>query len=189
MALGWYGACEIGERGWTCGYCGKTVGGNIGYRREREQVQHQFVYICPHCHRPTAFVFESDEWGQYPAPASGNEVGHLPSDVADLYGQIRRCVQYSAPVPAVLAMRKLIMHVAVDLGAEEGGTFASYVDFLDSGGWLPSSCREWVDDIRKTGNVATHEIAPVRRDDAQRLLEFSEMILTIVYDFPARLGK
>lgn len=186
MSLGWYSTTELSNRGWKCGYCGRDVGGNVGYRRG--DGEYRTIYICPHCENPTAFIV--DECGaveQYPGPVRGNEVEHLPDSISSIYGEVRRCIQYTAYTAAVLAMRKLLMHVAVEQGAEEGMRFVQYVDYLDENHWIPPNGRDWVDAIRKTGNEATHEIVIASENDANRLLDFVEMLLKLVYEFPAKL--
>ena len=189
MALGWYKTSEIGSRGWTCGYCGKAVGGNVGYHRDPSTDVSRVIYICPHCQNPTAFVASDGGVEQIPGPVCGHEVGGLPASVAALYGEVRRCVQYNAMTSAVLSMRKLLMHVAVEQGAEPNKSFVSYVDYLAENGWIPPNGREWVDALRKGGNEATHEIALADGDEAMRLLDFTEMLLKFVYEFPARMRK
>ncbi len=189
MALGWCDTSELAGASWTCGYCGKDVGGVVGYRRSSNVYDGKQIYICPYCENPTAFV--PDSFGnpvQFPRPATGNDVGGLPKPVCDLYGEVRRCMQCSAYTSAAMAMRKLLMHVAVDKGAKEGLSFAGYVSYLEEAGWIPPSGRDWIDRIRTVGNGATHEIDIVGRQDAETLLDFTEMLLRIVYEFPARLG-
>ena len=190
MALGWLSTSQLDNLGWTCGYCGKVVGGNVGYQRDRGPDNSKLIYICPHCENPTAFIMnESGGYDQYPGSIYGHEVDGLPKSVAALYGEVRRCVQYAAYTSAVLAMRKLLMHVAVERGAEENRSFLSYIDFLDENHWIPPSGREWVDAIRKSGNEATHEIVIANEDDAKQLLDFSEMLLRIVYEFPLKVHR
>ncbi len=188
MALGWESTVNVGSRGWTCGYCGKNVGGSVGYRhRVGDAVGDKLVYICPHCENPTAFIMGDDgEFEQYPGAVRGNEVGSLPESVGALYEEVRRCIQYTAYTSAVLSMRKLLMHVAVDKGAAENLGFVEYVEYLESNGWIPPTGREWVDEIRKAGNEAAHEIDLVTEADACDLLDLVEMTLRIVYELPAR---
>lgn len=191
MSLGWYNTSSIKNHGWICGYCGNSVGGNIGFHRGNYDSGYEFdklIYICPHCENPTAFVGgEYGEYDQIPGPACGNDVGNLPENVSVLYSEARRCVQYTAYTAAMLAMRKLLMNVAVDLGADENKSFAFYVDYLDENHYIPPNARGWVDAIRKYGNEATHEIDVMRDSDARRMLDFAEMLLKIVYEFPSRL--
>lgn len=183
MALGWHNTSDIKKAKWKCGYCGVGVGGNVGYHDEHD---HDQIYICPNCSKPTAFILdENNEVRQIPGASSSATLEHLPREIYTLYEEIKRCVQYTAYTSAVLAMRKLIMHVAVDKGAKPSQTFIKYIDFLDTENWIPKSGREWVDNIRKGGNEANHEIVIVEQSEAERLLKFVEMLLQIIYEFPA----
>ena len=187
MSLGWYSTHENERKGWTCGYCGKDVGGVIGYTRNPSEDNGDRVYICPRCECPTAFVIdEHGETHQIPGAVYGNPVGNLPESVASLYAEVRRCIQYTAYTSAVLSLRKLLMHVAVECGAEKDQQFVKYVDFLDSEHYIPPSAREWVDTLRTYGNDATHQIVLMSEGEAKRLLDFAEMLLKLVYEFPAR---
>lgn len=193
MALGWLDTSPVDRKGWTCGYCGKNVGGDVGYVRESEMLDrgaHKIIYICPHCENPTAFI-EGDGGiiQQVPNATYGADVESLPSAIHDLYQEVRRCMQYTAYTSAVLAMRKMLMHVAVDCGAPGNKRFVEYVNYLDESHYIPPNAREWVDAIRKMGNEATHEIVIVSELDAKNLLDFSEMLLKIVYEFPARIAR
>lgn len=186
---GWYNTSNVDNHGWDCGYCGRRVGGDIGYYDNSKPISKK-IYICPHCKNPTAFIRGEDgRVRQYPGAVYGNEVENLPSSVASLYDEVRRCIQYTSYTSAVLAMRKLLMHVAVEQGAKENQKFIEYVNFLDENGWIPPSGKEWVDEIRKTGNEATHEIVLMDEDDAKQLLDFIEMLLKIIYEFPMKIRK
>ena len=186
MALGWHNTSNIEQIKWTCGYCGRGVGGNVGFHDD-EQRDH--IYICPHCQKPTAFIHDGSGLNQIPNACFGSTIKHLPEDIYTLYEEVKRCVQYTAYTSAVMAMRTLIMHVAVDKGAETGLSFVSYINYLDAENWIPRSGKEWVDIVRKVGNQAAHEIAIVDRKTAVRLLKFVEMLLQIIYEFPAEVAE
>jgi hypothetical protein len=89
-----------------------------------------------------------------------------------------------AYTPAVLACRKILMNVAVSLGAKAGDTFASYVQFLAHQGYIPPNGRHWVDHIRKKSNEANHEITLMSKDEAEKLITFVEMMLKFIYELP-----
>ena len=186
MALGWHNTTGIKETKWTCGYCGAGVGGSVGYRDE-DDADH--IYICPNCQKPTAFIFDGNETKQIPSACFGAVIKNLPEEIYTLYEEVKRCVQYTAYTSAVMAMRTLIMHVAVDKGAKTGLLFVSYINYLDAENWIPRSGKEWVDIVRKVGNQAAHEIAIVDRKTAVRLLKFVEMLLQIIYEFPAEVAE
>ncbi len=90
---------------------------------------------------------------------------------------------------AVLCCRKLLMHIAVANGAEDSLTFAQYVAHLSAKGFVPPGAKEWVDHIRDKGNEANHEIVIMTKEEAERLISFCEMLLKIIYEFPARTPK
>lgn len=81
------------------------------------------------------------------------------------------------------------MHIAVAKGAKEGETFVHYVGYLSDKGFVPPGARPWVDHIRTKGNEANHEIVIVTREEAEEIISFSGMLLTLIYEFPARMKK
>ena len=192
--MSWVNTSGIGSRDWTCGYCGKIVGGKTGYRREQLSCSTRFdrskIYICPRCERPTAFIV-SDDGGveQVPGPMEGAAIHGLPETVSALYDEIRKCVQAGAYTSAVLSSRKMLMHIAVDNGAEEGQTFARYVGWLNDAHYIPPNGAEWVDEVRKRSNEQNHEIVLASREDAMQLLDFIEMLLRFCYEFPSRVRR
>jgi hypothetical protein len=109
--------------------------------------------------------------------------------VGALYDEARRAYSANSFTAVVLCCRKLLMHVAVSKGAKVGEPFASYVQFLADQNFVPPDAKGWVDHIRTKGNEANHEIAIMKAEDASELLEFSEMLLKLVYEYPATMAK
>lgn len=81
------------------------------------------------------------------------------------------------------------MNIAVSKGSKEGGSFASYVQFLKDNNYIPPGSEAWVDHIRKKGNEANHELPDMQEDDAEELLKFTEMLLRFVYELPGHMEK
>ena len=81
------------------------------------------------------------------------------------------------------------MNIAVEQGADEGKSFIEYIEYLSARGFVPPNGKEWVDHIRKKGNEATHEIVLMEQNDALDLINFIEMLLKFIYEFPRRLKK
>lgn len=165
----------------TCGFCGNIVSSNQGWWTGH--VPQEFIYLCPHCRRPTYF----GDQGQLPGMAPGGEVAGVPEETAKLYREARLCVAAGAATASVLAARKLLMHIAVEQGAKAGGTFIGYVEYLAEKGYVPPKGKGWVDHIRKKGNEANHEIKLMTAEDAIELVTFSEMLLKFIYEFPSRV--
>jgi hypothetical protein len=143
------------------------------------------IRICPNCNRPTFL----EEGSQYPSVPIGEPVEHLPDDIESLYNEARIAAGAGAPTSSVLAMRKLLMNIAVDKGAKPGLKFVEYVDYLAANGYVPPDGKPWVDHIRSRSNEANHEIALMNGSDAEELITFAGMLLKFIYEFPKRLPK
>jgi hypothetical protein len=170
----WQNAMDIGHFSYVCGV-------RKGYRDDRQEGR---IYICGGCNRPT--YFEQLEM-QTPAPVLGNAVDKLPEKIDLLYREARETTQVRAYTACVLVCRKILMHVAVEQGAEQNLKFIQYVEFLAKSGHIPPHGKGWVDHIRKKGNEANHEINIMSDDEALELLSFVEMLLKFVYEFPGRI--
>ena len=76
------------------------------------------------------------------------------------------------------------MIVAHDHGAPEGLKFIQYVEYLAEHNYIPEGSKGWVDVIRTKGNEATHEIRAIEQADAKQLMDFTAILLRIMYEFP-----
>ena len=142
------------------------------------------IYVCHHCTCPT--FFDSDE-EQTPGVCHGNAVNGIDdAKVKDLYDEARRATGANCSTAAVLCCRKLLMHIAVAKGAEQNQTFKHYVEYLGEH-YIPKPTIEWVNHIKDKGNEANHEITIMKPDEAKGLLAFVEMLLKLIYEFPATM--
>ncbi len=189
----WFNIHLIRQRSFACGHCGDRVGVNMGWPKlppESEarmdlDLVNEVIVICPSCEKPT-YLNEATK-AQVPGPKYGREIGGLPTEVSSLYAEARNCMGVNAFTASVLACRKLLMHIAVSQGAAEGSNFIAYVNHLQTAGFVPPTGRAWVDHIRNKGNEANHEILLMTRADAESLLTFIEMLLQLVFEFPAKV--
>lgn len=174
---------EVVRKGYKCGYCNLEVGNNRGYNYVEDNRKVAQIYVCPSCDNPTFF----DKVGnQYPGIKFGNLISNInKEEVKKLYDEARNCFSVNAFTSVALCCRKLLMNISVDLGAEDNKSFAYYVNWLDENNYILPNAKRWVDQIRKIGNEATHEIHIISREDAEKSLKFIEMILRLVYEFPA----
>ena len=183
--MNWRARQEISPLQYDCGWCDNRVSSSSGYIVGEGTTgtgkQRAAIYICPHCCGPT-FV---DLKGKHvPDMAFGSEVGHLPQDVSELYNEARHCTSNGAYTATVMLCRKLLMHIAVEQEAEDGRSFEYYVNYLAEKGFVPPNGRHWVDHIRQKGNEANHEIVIMNVEDARDLIQFLEMLLRFIYEFP-----
>ena len=186
----WSNTTPVYQRRFTCGYaeCSREVASNIGwlYKTAGNSSGEAYAYVCPMCHGINIFEIKPSN-RQTPGISYGRPVEHLPKDIDDLYGEIRNSTSAGAYTSAVLACRKILMHIAVERGAKAGQSFVSYVQYLVEHHYAPPGTEPWVDKIRQSGNEATHEIKIMTADDARELINFTEMLLKFIYEFPAKL--
>jgi hypothetical protein len=185
----WNEAQLIDTRSWRCGYCGRDVASNRGwyashYRTSQYETVTAYIAICPRCDMPSVISAETDL--TMPPGLFGEAVQHLPDDVKALYGEARRAVGSGAHNSAALACRKILMHVAVEKGAPKNGSFLSFVNHLADNGYVPPDAREWIDEIREHGNDANHEIDLIDKAEAENMVDFTAMMLRVIYEYPER---
>lgn len=185
----WHNENTFPNRKYTCGYCGERLSSEKGYvgTDTRNGISSFYIYICHFCHKPTFF---NDDGVQTPGPIFGGEVKDISDvNVKTLFEEARKCFSTSSFTSVVLACRKLLMHIAVSKGAPVGKLFIEYVEFLSTNNFIPPDAKDWVDHIRVKGNEANHEISIMEKSDAEDLISFAEMLLKIVYEFPANIAR
>jgi len=174
----------------VCGYCDHEVAAREGYSQMTGSggggSAVGYIYICPGCGKPSYFRVDTWPGSQTPAPRLGNAVTGLPPDIEAIYSEARQSTMVHAYTAVVLICRKLLMHVAVELGAPAGKSFVSYVEYLCNENYVPRGSKGWVDEIRTKGNEANHELVLFKAADAEDLLNLCEMLLKLNYEFPAR---
>ena len=184
------------ELSWTCAFCGTHVAPSdtfegVTYEESQRRGIGRGTYyppasirICSYCSAPTFF----DEMGRaYPKAPPGkpfDSTSEGTKDVAALYAEARASAGVGAPTACVLVCRKILMHVAVHLGADEGRPFVEYVNYLNEKHFIPPNARGWVDHIRTRSNEANHEVVLVDERDAAALLYLTRELLEIVYVLP-----
>lgn len=191
----WVNIGSLVSHSYVCGHCSQPLASKDGFTGYYEYYTgrstakaYAYIYICHFCHQPTFFC--NDFKVQIPGTSFGIEVNDIEDlSVKTLYEEARRATSTNCYTSAVLACRKLLMHIAVSKGADSNKSFAYYVDYLSEKNFVPPGAISWIDHIRKIGNQANHEIAIIEPDDAKELLEFVGMLLKIIYEFPAIVRK
>jgi len=181
----WKNPVNLPSKDYKCGYCATSVASEKGYSAldgaQRSTIG--YIYICHKCMKPTFFNYPDDT--QTPGPIIGNPVKHIPiEEVDDLFYEAKSCFSIGAYTSSVMCCRKLLMNLSVSEGAEEGKSYADYVNYLNDNNYIPPGGKKWVDSIRKLGNEANHEIAFKSSEDAERILNFTEMLLRFIYEMP-----
>lgn len=185
----WREPQAIENRSYICGYCGDKVSVNRGFAIMQDNTkppQRGGAYICHNCQGITFFT---PDGRQLPAPSIGEAVAALPEDVGRLYEEARKCTSAECYTAAVMCTRKILMNLAVEKGAPKDQNYAEYVAFLSSNGFVPPGSERWVDEIRKRGNEANHELPCSTQEDAELLVTFVEALLRFIFEFPSRYQK
>lgn len=186
----WQNIETLGSRDYQCGFCGNKLAsekGWIGVDGSNHSVA--WIFVCHKCKRPTFFDTEKK---QFPGVAFGNPVSGIPEsqkDINTLYEEVRKATSANAYTAAVLSCRKLLMHIAVSKGADKDKGFTYYAKYLADKHYVPPDATGWVDHIKDKGNEANHEIVIMGEEDAKDLLAFSEMLLKVIYEYPATVRK
>lgn len=169
------------QSGWfqyVCGHCGSSVSGAVLGSVENGSAVMRWLQ-CTVCTLGTVYV---PGQGMYPGPVFGPEIEGLPADVLAAYGEARRCLSVNATTAAEGICRKILMYIAVDKGATAGKTFKSYIEFLESEGFVTPPMRAWVTLIKDNGNEAQHELKAPERKRAEGTLLFTAQLLRTVYE-------
>jgi len=114
--------------GFVCGHCGTKVSGKVIASWDQGSRRSIRWLLCPECARGSV----RNDGVLVPGSTFGPEVEGLSEEVAAAYDEARQCMKVNAHTAAELLCRKLLMHVAVEKGAKEGESFASYVTHLES---------------------------------------------------------
>lgn len=173
---------------YICGHCNKQVAPSNGWTNAKTSKQgYGYIVLCPNCTRPTFIDGQINTGKYFPSAMAGESVDFLDGEIQTLYDEARRATSVNAYTSCVLACRKILMHVAVNLEADEGESFLYYVEYLFEKHFIPPNSKNWVDYIRKRGNEANHEIELMTKEDAELILSFTGMLLKIIFEFPNKM--
>ena len=163
---------------YTCGYCNVITSGAVvaTYTYVGQIVQ---WLLCTNCYQGSV----KSRSGQIePGVMFGPVIEGLPENIAGAYNEARNCFKVSALTACELISRKILMHVAVNKGADEGKSFATYLNYLEDKGYVTPPMKGWVDLIRQHGNLSTHVIEAPDRQRAESTLMFTAELLRLVYE-------
>lgn len=176
------------SRSYICGYCGHSLASEKGYKAVHEINRHSIIghiYICHHCNQPTFFDISSN---QTPGVIFGRKINYITDkNVEELYQEARRCIGAESFTAAAMCCRKLLMNIAVSKGAKKNLSFAEYVGYLCDNHYVPIGAKGWVDHIRDKGNEANHEIEITSKEDAIKLMKFTESLLVNIFELPGEI--
>ncbi len=186
----WESVINMTSRSFICWNCGEKIASEKAYStldiKFGGNKRYSFIYICPHCNAP---IILDDKEKQILLSLLGKEIKHLPENINKIYLEIRKCIQAGCPNGAIMLMRKLIMHIAIEEGDTEGKKFEQYIDFLYTKGIVPKKSKNKADSVRKLGNSTNHDIENRTPEEAQNCFDFIELLLKVNYEFADEVKK
>jgi hypothetical protein len=175
----------------TCAGCGLGVSAEVlagwptnvqAARAPAAAVGSTLWLKCPHC---SAGSIKTKDNVVYPVAPVGRAVANLPPDVAQAWQEARVTHNAGAYTAAEIMCRKILMHLAVDQAdAQPGASFASYVDALEAKGFITTGLKGVIDQVRKRGNVANHELAASSKEDSLTTITITGHLLEAMYELP-----
>ena len=169
----------------VCGHCGVNNAPFLVLQEFNKSYSPKRLLVCSNCGNPIA----DTGYELFPGEKVGRKIEGLSDNIKKAYDEARECYSVNAFLGTVLICRKILMHIAVEKGAPESQSFVIYIDYLVEKGIITLSMREWVDEIRNNGNIATHQIENVNNDVALDTLNFTIQLLTIVYEMAFLANK
>lgn len=171
---------DYDEATFSCGYCKHVVYAKVvfGDLRGGGPVALQ----CPACQEVSV---RSTTAEIHPPQFVGSTVKHLPDDVDLAWTEALISFKNYACTPAEMMCRKILMHIAVDVGVSKPGqTFVGYVEDLDKAGYFAPGLKAKVTAIKDRGNAANHELPASEQAEARVTMNVTEHLLRTVYELP-----
>ena len=197
--------------------CTRCGGVNIGFQLVVEhQVpstdppQWYALYLCGKCQAglmahyvrvrsqfasPKSCPRDPDQCGyamvdRYPEPSPSISPDYTPDNAAIYYIEASDNLKRGAYTSSGMMSRKVIdVSTKRQLGKASGRyrDNKTRIDALAESGAITKDLQDWAHHVRLGGNDAAHDDDPFTKDEAEDLLNFTELYLTYVYSLPGRL--
>jgi len=176
---------DISTKTITCPYCNVRVQAESNTRiidAETGAIKYH-IHKCPECFMPVIIGLDGKIIPQSQI-LPFDDVRYLPASIEKLYIECRKCYLNECYHSVLMVARTLLMHVAVDKGDNTGKSFAQYISYFETNGFIGSQNKEWVDKIRTIGNKYVHQLDEATSEDAQKVITFIKQLLGNLYEMP-----
>ncbi|WP_041177111.1 DUF4145 domain-containing protein [Brachyspira intermedia] len=173
----WHSTYKIVSKGFVCWNCENNVASERGISSDNG---HSSVLICPYCNAPNIILPNGYNLVK---PLYGRDIKKLPAGIKNIYDEARKSMQVEAYTGAVMLLRKILMNISVDNGAENGETFKYYINFLYNENLIHKKQKSLIDKIRIVGNEANHQIESITKETAENVFKLTEHLLLNNYEF------
>ncbi len=176
----------------TCGRCERGISADVVYgwpggntpAQQQSNARDATLWLqCPHCKKGSV---KTQDGSVFPTLAAGRVVKGLPNEVEAAWKEARQSYAVGAFTASEMMCRKILMHLAVGVAsAPEGKNFTEYVDALEAAGYITTGLKPVVDQVRKRGNIANHELPASTEPEAAMTATITEHLLEAIYELPA----
>jgi hypothetical protein len=147
---------------------------------------------------PQGYPSDPEKWGYIltdilPRPRLSRAPDHLPDPLPRYFLQAADALK-RGDWDASGSMSRKTLDVATKLlmkdAEKQVRDLGPRIDTLAKQGKLTEDlrgCRGWAHHVRLEGNDASHDEDPFTKDEAEELLDFTELFLTYVYTLPRRM--
>ena len=144
---------------------------------------------------PAQCPSDPENWGfklidVLPRPRPSRAPEHLPDPLPNIFVQAANALK-RGDWDASGAMSRKTLDVSTKLlmkdAAKPVGNLGPRIDALAKQGKLTEDLQQWAHHIRMDGNDASHDEDPFTKDEAEELLDFTELFLTYVFTLPGRM--
>lgn len=104
-----------------------------------------------------------------------------PKEMKRLYMEASTAFSAGAYTAAAMVCRKLLMVIACKEGDVEGKSFLQYVDYIVEKVVPIPAARKAIDEIRKVGNDANHDVTFVDEAQSRQSMKILHYLLRAVY--------
>lgn len=173
-----------------CGHCGKATNARVLAATSRTDGTLIRWCICA-CEREEPMIMlipggksvDDKEW--LPSARLFTSNSKWPHEIAQLYEEASTAFAAGAFTACSMMARKALMNCACREGDADGRTFQQYVDYIVGTVLTYPKAKTAIDQIRKIGNDANHNIAFVSQADAKRAMEILTYMLNTIYSLPS----
>jgi hypothetical protein len=136
--------------------------------------------------------WEGIHW--WPTPGASSFGSEVPTEVADAYGEGKRCLSAEAPNGAVAMFRTAMTWIVNDKGsaaAKAKGDLKDKVKQMVADGGLTATIGRWVDHVRLYGNAGVHPdlFGDVSVEEAKDVARLTETLIDLLYTTPAKIAQ
>ena len=131
---------------------------------------------CHTCHIKSVICNE-----YYYAPTHIDNEDEYPENIVDNYKEMMMNLNTNSYTSCAMMCRRILMLIAIDLGATKNKKFEYYVKYLENRGYVTPQMKRWVDNIRKIGNDANHNYESVLERHAMFSPMFIVALITKIY--------